>query len=73
MSNFGLPNVNEGSHKGTQHMLSSRCWGVWWGDLRNQKDRMLAPDSWDAHVRNDFDNPRLLHLCIRRRVLISLT
>ena len=37
------------------------------------KCRMLAQDSWDACERNDFSEPRLLHLPIHRKVLNSLT
>lgn len=75
------PNVNEDSQKRTQCLRSSRChqpsqwllrsWG--WGDVINQKDRTLAPDSWDVCERNDFDNPRLLHFPRHRRALNSLT
>ena len=43
--------------------------------LRTQvwKRRTLAPDSGGAHERNDFSEPRLLHLPIHRKVLNSLT
>ena len=41
--------------------------------LRMRKHRILAPDSWGAHQRNDFSEPRLLHLPIHRKVLSSLT
>ena len=34
---------------------------------------MLAPDSWGAYQRNDFNEPRLLHLPVHRKVLNSLT
>ena len=40
--------------------------------VRNQKDRMLAPESWDAYERDDLSNPCLLHLCIPTRALNSL-
>ena len=33
---------------------------------------MLAPDSWDAHARNDFSEPRLSYLPINRKALNSL-
>ena len=81
-SNFQPPNVNEGSQKGKQYLWSSRGWppphGAWcWvgrGECeRLKKNRILAPDSWDAYERNDFNNPRLLHLPIHRRTLNSLT
>ena len=38
-----------------------------------EKHRILAPDSWDAYERNDFSDPRLLHLTIHRKALNSLT
>ena len=34
---------------------------------------VLAPDSWGANQRNDFIEPRLLHLLIHRKALKSLT
>ena len=42
-------------------------------ELRMWKHRILAPGSWDAYQRNDFSEPRLLHLPIYRRVLNFLT
>ena len=33
----------------------------------------VAPDSWGAYQRNDFKEPRLLHLPIHRKALNSLT
>ena len=41
--------------------------------LRMRKHRILAPDSWGAYQRNDFSEPRLLHLPIHSKVLNSLT
>ena len=41
--------------------------------LRVWKHRILAPDSWGAYQRNDFSEPRLLHLPIHRKALNSLT
>ena len=38
-----------------------------------EKRRVLAPDSRDEYERNDFSEPRLLHLPTHRRVLNSLT
>ena len=43
------------------------------GKLRMWKHRILAPDSWDTYQRNDFSEPRLLHLPTYRKVLNSLT
>ena len=37
------------------------------------KNRTLALDSWGAYHRNDFNEPRLLHLPIYRKVLNSFT
>ena len=42
-------------------------------ELRMWKHRTLAPHSWDAYERNDFSEPRLLHLPIHRKALNSLT
>ena len=39
-----------------------------WGDSE-WENRMLAPDSWGGHQRNDFSEPRLLCLPIHRKVL----
>ena len=39
---------------------------------RMWKHRILIPDSWGAYQRNDFSEPRLLHLPIVRKVLTSL-
>ena len=44
-----------------------------WGGLRMRKHRILAPESWGAYQRNDFSEPRLLHLPIHRKALNSLT
>ena len=40
--------------------------------LRMGKHRILAPDSWGAYQRNDFSEPRLLHLPMHRKALNSL-
>ena len=37
------------------------------------KCRILIPDSWGAYQRNDFGEPRLLHLPIHRKVINTLT
>jgi len=67
------------SPKGTQeehlrrssHQTSATPYGEEAPDIK--KHRMLAPDSWDAYERNDFSEPRLLHLPIHRKALNSLT
>ena len=41
--------------------------------LRMRRHRTLAPDSWGTYQRNDFSEPRLLHLPIHRKALSSLT
>ena len=38
-----------------------------------KKHRIAAQDSWDAYERNDFTEPRLLHLPIHRKAQNSLT
>ena len=38
-----------------------------------ENHRILVPDNWDSYERNDFSEPRLLHLPIHRKVLNSLT
>ena len=53
LSDLGPPNVNEGSQKGKQYLRSSRCCHpsmviakeLEVGDVRNQNNKMLAPDS----------------------------
>ena len=67
------------SSKGTQeehlwcssHQIAAAPYGEEAPDIK--KHRMLAPDSWDAYERNDFSEPRLLHLPIHRKALNSLT
>ena len=41
--------------------------------LRNSVCSILAPESWDAYVKNNFTEPKLLHLPMHRKVLNSLT
>ena len=57
------------------------CRGAWvkgmqeaaiWHSFRWTRKQDLAPDSWDAYERNEFSEPRGLHLSIQRR-LNSLT
>ena len=40
--------------------------------FKMRKHRILVPDSWGGYQRNDFNEPRLLHLPIFRKVLNSL-
>ena len=37
--------------------------------IRMERRRILAPGIWDAYERNDFSEPRLLHLPIHRKAL----
>ena len=39
--------------------------------FRMEKSRILAPDSWGTYQRSDFNELRLLHLPIHRKVLNS--
>ena len=43
-----------------------------WGNS-GCENRIRAPDSWDTFQRNDFSEPRLLHLPTYWKVLNSLT
>ena len=58
-----------------QTAATPRSHSLWWDlkKLRMWKYRTLAPESWGAYQRNDFSEPRLLHLLIHRKVLNSLT
>ena len=42
-------------------------------ELRVWTCKLLTPDSWDAYERNDFSQPKLLHLPIHRKALNFLT
>ena len=45
-----------------------------WGSLGyGGKNGILAPESWGMYQRNDFTEPRLLHLPMHRKGLTSLT
>ena len=46
---------------------------TWEGGLGVGKHRILALDRWGACQRDGFNEPRLLHLPIHRKVLNSLT
>ena len=71
------------SPKGTQegeeylwsssHQTAATPYGELQGSLWWKKQRILAPDNWDACERNDFSEPRLLHLLIHTKALNSLT
>ena len=64
------------SPKGTQEgeeYLWSTPYSEPQGSSGSEKHRRLAQDSWDMYERNDFSEPRLLHLPIYRKALNSLT
>ena len=67
--NTGLWTKNVSCHFSKPRMLqllepptSAPC-----GDFRMKKDKILALDSEGAYQRNNFSEPRLLHLPIHRR------
>ena len=55
----------------SSHQTAATPCGEPWGNSRCVQ--ILAPDSWGAYQRNDFSEPRLLHLPIHRKALNSLT
>ena len=76
--------ISDSSHPGTQrgeelpawsgsHQAAATPYGKHWRTRDVKNHRILAPDSWDTDERNDFSEPRLLHLSIHRKVLSSLT
>ena len=67
---------NSGLKQHAGHQAVSHRSHLQWCTLRRlrvRKHRILAPDSWGAYQRNDFSEPRLLHLPIHRKALNSLT
>ena len=67
---WGLPKLSS----------SGCCHPPWWqlrswGNARGKvnKETRMAPDSWGVYERNEFSEPRDLHLPIHRRILNSLT
>ena len=78
ISYCGLPNVNPVDAQKEQSLWSGSYQAATtpYGeqetkDVKNQC-RILAPDSWNVYERNDFSEPRLLHLLIHRKALTSL-
>ena len=59
------------SHQDISHY--SHLWGCTLRKLRMRKHRILASDSWGAYQRNDFSEPRFLHLPYHRKALNPLT
>ena len=52
-----------------QQMMPPASWLLRsWGNARSKvnKETGLAPDSWGAYERNEFSEPRFLHLLIHR-------
>ena len=57
----------------SSHQTAATPYGELQGSPWREKHRILAPDNWDACERNDFSEPRLLHLLIHTKALNSLT
>ena len=58
-----------------EEYLPSDCtqslpWALKKGSSESE-NRILAPDSWGKYQRNDFSEPRFLHLYIQRKAWIS--
>ena len=64
----GEPWANSRWKQNTHHQALTYPKDAPWGDS-GWENRILAPESWGAHQRNDFSEPRLLHLPIHRKVL----
>ena len=70
---FWPPNDNEHSRNcdpvdATPSSTHSNCWGA--GECRKQGEEgnRLAPDSWGTYERNEFREPRDLHLPQQRKL-----
>ena len=66
----------QGAQEGKGHLAATRLQPLPMGsleELRVWKCKLLTPESWDAYERNDFSEPKLLHLPIQRKALNSLT
>ena len=68
----GEPWANSQWKRDTHHQALTYPKDAPWGDS-GWENRILAPDSWGAHQRNDFSEPRLLYLLILRKAPNSLT
>ena len=55
----------------SNHQTAATPYGV--GILKKLRMGILAPDSWGVSRKNDFSEPRLLHLPTHRKGLNSLT
>ena len=60
-----IPAIQQPSDCSHSLRWALRKLGMW-------KHRILAPESWGAYQRNDFSEPRLLHLPRQRKALNSL-
>ena len=56
---------------GSNQAAATYYWEPW--GTRKVKTQTLASESWDAYERNEFSEPKLLHLPIYRKALNSLT
>ena len=76
-----LPPVNSWAPRALR--MKKITWAIWqprgcshspWWAPRNsecEKHSPLAPDSWGVYERNNFSEPRLLHLHIHRAFLVA--
>ena len=56
------------------HQVSSHCsHNCNMRGFRMEKSKIMALNSWGAYQKNDFNEPRLLHLPIHKKVLNSLS
>ena len=76
ISNFWPPNVDGSSPNWNPENAATLPWWLLksWGNARSKvnKETRLIPDSWGAYERNEYSEPRGLHLPIHR-LLNSLT
>ena len=57
----------------SHHVTAPPQWEAFLKELKMRKHKIPAPDGWDACQRNDFSEPRLLHLPTHTIALNSLT
>ena len=63
----------ERARPSSSHQTAATTEGEPGGTPGRENNRVLAPDSWGVHQSNDFSEPRLFYLPIRRKALNSLT
>ena len=61
----------KGTREGEEYWSSDCSHPLWWASRKFRIGK--TQDSWDAYERDDFSEPRRLHLPIHRKVLNSLT